>query len=283
MADSHVRGHLDHHRGEIAAPRDHELHVLHHVEHPLRGLHEVFGALLHRDATEEQDDLVLGGDGLHALRHRIEFHAVVDHVDLRGRYPVPGDAQVLGQLAHRDDLHGPVHAASFDVVDRLVHVFAGAVEFRGVDVDDQRLSGEPRDRESGGIGEPVVCVDDVEFGALRDFEAESCVGVRLADQIAAVVGRVGLPRRHGRLLRIAIGNRGPQRHRLRDHFGIAEATGLDDRLDPPVVDLVFLEDPSPGPLLFAIDGLHLEGQVYESGVAEPSPDLANDLDQSCLR
>ena len=103
---------------------------------------------------------------------RVEFDAVVDDVDLRGRDAVSGDAEVLGELAHGDDLHRPVHSASLDVVDRLVDMLARTIELGRVDVDHQRLSGELCDRQTGGVGQPVVGVDHVELGALRDFEAE---------------------------------------------------------------------------------------------------------------
>src|SRR5690606_30269310 len=96
------------------------------------------------DAAEEQHDLVLRRDLALRLWGELRIvlrHTVVDHADFFGLHAVTLGHDVLGQHADGDHTNCGVHAASLDVVDRLVDMLAGTVEFGGVDVGDQRLAG----------------------------------------------------------------------------------------------------------------------------------------------
>ena len=114
----------------ITGACNHEFHIVHFFQDTLGRLDEVLGPLLHSDTTEVQDDLVAAPNGAQANRLRIKIHSVVDHFALRGVHAVSIGADVLGEHAHGDHAHGGVHAASFNVVNRLIHVFAGTIKFR---------------------------------------------------------------------------------------------------------------------------------------------------------
>jgi len=80
-----------------------------------------------------------------------------------------------------------VHAATFDVVDPLIDVGAGAVELGGVDVDDQRDALEGGDLQAGGEGHPVVGVHDVEGFVTRNLGGERGVPLDLGKKVTRVL------------------------------------------------------------------------------------------------
>ena len=117
------------------------------------------------EASEEQDDFfirlwmecspskpgaIAGIDG------------VVDDFDFAGIDAVLLGELVFGQVADGDDAGGGGHALLFDFEDAGMDVDAGAVEFGGVDLHDERFAVDGGDGDGGVEGHPVVGVDDVE-------------------------------------------------------------------------------------------------------------------------
>jgi hypothetical protein len=98
-------------------------------------------------------------------------------------------------MADGDDLDRAVHAAALDVVDALIDVQAGAIEFGRVHVDDQRHAFDAGDGQAGGEGHPVVGVDDVEGFVARDLGGEGGVALDFGEQIAGVIRPAGRRRR----------------------------------------------------------------------------------------
>ena len=93
-------------------------------------MHKVLGSLLHGDAAEVQNDLVTAANRADARRFGVKINAVVDHFALGWVHAVTVRADVFGEHAHCDNAHRSVHSAAFDVVDGLVDVLAGTIEFR---------------------------------------------------------------------------------------------------------------------------------------------------------
>ena len=121
---------LDHRLRLITGACNHEFHIVHFFQDTLGCLHEVLGTLLHGDATEVQDDLVAAPNGAQANRLRIKIHSVVDHFTLGRVHAVSIGADIFGEHAHGDHPHCGVHSTSFNVVNRLIHMFAGTIKFR---------------------------------------------------------------------------------------------------------------------------------------------------------
>ena len=130
VPNTQFRSKLDHRLRLITGACNHEFHIVHFFQDTLGRLDEVLGTLLHGDTTEVQNDLVAAPNGAQANRLRIKIHSVVDHFALGGVHAVSISADVLGEHAHGDHAHGGVHSASFNVVNRLIHVFAGTIKFR---------------------------------------------------------------------------------------------------------------------------------------------------------
>ena len=183
-------GHLDGAADHVAGAGHDELDVVHDLEDFLGGGEEIFGAFLHGDAAEEEDDLFVLVNLVFLFVERavaVGLDGVVDDFDLVGIDAVVVGDDVLGEVADGDDLDGGVHAAAFDVVDAGVDVRAGAVEFGGVDVNDQGLALEGGDGHAGGEGHPVVGVDDVEGFVARDFGGEGGVALDFVEEVSAVM------------------------------------------------------------------------------------------------
>ena len=90
---------------------------------------------------------------------------------------------------------GAVHAAAFDVVDALIDVQAGAVEFGAVNVNDQRHAFEAGDGQAGGERHPIVGVNDVEGFAAGDFGGQRGVALDLGEHVAGIRGNAPRSRR----------------------------------------------------------------------------------------
>ena len=220
VPDAELGGKLDHRLRLVAAAGHHELDVLVLLQDALGGVHEVLRALLQRDAAEVEDDLVAPADGADAHGLGVEVDAVVDHFALGNRHGVAVGADVPGQHADRDHLDGGVHAAALDVVDGLVDVLAGTVEFRAVDMHHERLAGDARERDAGGVGEPVVRVDHVEIAVAAAFHHEARVGLALREEVARVVRHAGAAReRHACAAAVGFGHRGADGAHHLHHLG----------------------------------------------------------------
>ena len=231
VPDAELGGKLDHRLRLVAAAGHHELDVLVLLQDALGGVHEVLRPLLQRDAAEVEDDLVALADGADAHGLRVEVDAVVDHFALGNGHRVAVRADVPGQHADRDHLDGGVHAAALDVVDGLVDVLAGTVEFRAVDVHHERLAGDARERDAGGVGEPVVRVDHVEVAVAAAFHHEARVRLALREEVARVVGHAGAAgKRHACAAAVRFGDgradRAHHLHHLRHGRRIVGAVAL---------------------------------------------------------
>src|SRR4051812_9095707 len=173
VTDAHGGGHLDGSADHVAGAGHDELDVVHDLEDLLGGGEEVLGALLHGDAAEEQDDLLVLVDLVFLLVvGAVGLDGVVDDLDLAGVDAVVVGALVFGQVTDCDYFNRAVHAAAFDVVDPLVDVGAGAVELGGVDVDDQGDALEGGYLQAGGEGHPVMGVHHVEGFVTRNLGGE---------------------------------------------------------------------------------------------------------------
>ena len=84
------------------------------------------------------------------------------------------------------DAVGVVHSVFFNAIDRWVHLSAGAVEVCGVDVDDQWFSADVLCVDSGGVGEPVVSVDDVKLLLACDDACHDGVVVAFILQVLGI-------------------------------------------------------------------------------------------------
>ena len=96
------------------------------------------------------------------------------------------DDDISGEVA--DCAHGVCghHALFLHAIYNVVVVFAGTVEFGGVDMYHQRLARGTFGRDAGTIGQPVVCMYDVKFLISGDFCRDLGVLVHLLHQILAV-------------------------------------------------------------------------------------------------
>ena len=81
---------------------------------------------------------------------------------------------------------GVVHAVLLYGEHRGVHVAARAVVVGGVHVDYQGLAGDLLGMDAGGVGEPVVRVDDVEVNGARYHTGHDGVVVDFLQQVVGV-------------------------------------------------------------------------------------------------
>ena len=91
----------------------------------------------------------------------MEEGAVVHHGNLFRGYAVAFHGDLLGALAHGDDVVGGLETVPLDVVDLVIPVIAAAVKFRGVQMSDEGQTAQAAGRHGGGVGHPVVGMDDV--------------------------------------------------------------------------------------------------------------------------
>ena len=91
----------------------------------------------------------------------MQERAVVHHGNFFRGHAVAFHGHLLGALAHRDDMVGGLETVALDVVDLVIAVIAAAVKFRGVQMRDEGQSAQAAGGHGGGIGHPVVGVDDV--------------------------------------------------------------------------------------------------------------------------
>ena len=96
------------------------------------------------------------------------------------------DDGLTGELAHTHDTVGPVHTVLLDGVDGGVHLAAAAVEVGGMHVDAHRFAAHLLGVDAGGIGEPVVGVDDVEVEGACHLSCDDGVVVDFLVQVAGI-------------------------------------------------------------------------------------------------
>ena len=157
-------------------------------------------------------------------------------------------------------------------------------------MDDQRLAGEPRDREPRGVGQPVVGVDHVEVGALGDLETEARVRLRLGDHVAAVVAALGIPGGHRRRL---LGWQLRQGAFECGHIGlrldVLQTAGAKQDLESPLIEEPLLQKPPKQwilGMLTLVVRARLHRKIDEIDVLEDASDaidgLLHDLDVGLL-
>ena len=72
------------------------------------------------------------------------------------------DYRLARQLAHAHDTVRMVHAVLFDAVDCGIHISATPVEVRGMHMNHQRFPADLLGMDARRIGQPIVCMNDVE-------------------------------------------------------------------------------------------------------------------------
>ena len=191
VPDAHLGGQLDRPANHVAAAGHDEAYVVHDFEHLLGRGQEVLRPLLHRDPSEEQDDLLVTADGRHrsVVAAAVGVDAVVDHLDLVGIDVVARGQNVLGQIADRDDAGRGVESGPLDVVDALMDVLAAAVKLGGVNVYYERLARQLGHGHPRRVGHPVVCVDHFERFVASEHRGQAGVVLNFAEHVAAVLAR----------------------------------------------------------------------------------------------
>ena len=178
---------LDHPNRHIAGARDHELDLVVFLQHPLGGLDEILGPLLHRDPPKEEDDLFIALDGRTTLGLGLVLgDAVVHDIDFVVGHPVLAVYDRLGQSRDSDHAVRAVEPSSLDVVHTLIDVLSGAVELRGVDMAHQRFAGDLLEQQPRWVGQPVVGVDHIEPLGQTQRRDQAGVALGIAEKVAAV-------------------------------------------------------------------------------------------------
>lgn len=184
-------------------------HVVHHVsrsghaetdvvcaaQNECGGFHEILGAFLHGDASQESHHLFVvvlfcasfvyyflnfGGQRIDGIVHRDTFRRIL---------VIVVDDGLAGQLTDTHDAVCMVHSVFFDAVYGWVHISAATVEIRCMDVDDKRLSRYILGVYPCWIGEPVVGMDDLVFLLTCYDTGHNGVVVDLFVQIVGITAR----------------------------------------------------------------------------------------------
>ena len=178
--------HLVHH---IARAGHHEAYTVGLLQHARCGLHEILWTFLHCDAAEESNDFLFAWRLVVGVQVFQRFHCVVYRADL-GRV----DAVFLNhgaacEVADTYDVVRLFHTAFLDGENRGVDVTAGAVEVGGMYVDNQRLAGDVFGKHTGGVGQPVVRVDDIKIQGMSQHARYSLVVANLFDEVVGIAPR----------------------------------------------------------------------------------------------
>lgn len=108
------------------------------------------------------------------------------HLNLFRGDAVAAEENVPREAGDGEDPVRRMNAGTLQIVNRLMHVLATAIEFRRVHVDDERLAEASRDGLARAEGHPVVGMHDVELLSRRHPDAASGVGLGPPQQLAAI-------------------------------------------------------------------------------------------------
>ena len=148
----------DHRIHHVAATSHDEADVLCALQDLRCGFDEVLTALLHRDTSEEGDDLVADTSAVGECEDRgCQWRDRIVHGrDLGWILVILLDDGTAGEIADGDDVVSVVHPVHLDTEYRGVHIATTAVEVRGVDVYDEGLTGDLLGMDPRWISQPVV-------------------------------------------------------------------------------------------------------------------------------
>ena len=79
-----------------------------------------------------------------------------------------------------------VHSALFDSIDSGIDIASATVEISSVDVDDQRFARYMLGKDSRGVGQPIVGVDNIEIKAISKHRRHCLVVANLFDEIIGI-------------------------------------------------------------------------------------------------
>ncbi len=176
--------HLLHH---VAAAGHHKLHVVHLVQHLRCSLDEIFRTLLHGDAPEEGDHLVVLWRNLYVEQLVAQrLNGIVHGGDLGRVDAILVDHCIAGEVAHRDDVVGVKETVTLDIEHGGVYVTAAAVEIGGMDMEHKWLAGDLLGMDAGRICKPVVRVDHVTLHGSRDHARHNRIIIDFLKQIVGI-------------------------------------------------------------------------------------------------
>ena len=118
-------------------------------------------------------------------------HGVVHYGNLALRNFVHAHDEILGEVADAHDPVGRGHPLPLDVGDHGIHVLAAAVGFGGVHMHHERFAADALGHDAGGIGHPVVAVDNIEVLPPGEHLGREAVAVDLTQQILPVAAVQG--------------------------------------------------------------------------------------------
>ena len=159
----------------IAVAGHHKLHAVHDIQHALGRADEILRTLLHGNSPEIKHNFITTLDGLHANAAWIKVHTVIHNIYFVGVHAVAVHNQVAREHAHGDHANRAVHAATFNVVQRLIHMFARAVKLRAVHMHNKRLASSARNGKTCRIRQPIMRVDHIKGNATRGLQTEARV------------------------------------------------------------------------------------------------------------
>ena len=130
---------------------------------------EIFRPLLHGNTPQESHDFLLAFRVRFPLVHNLlkllcqRIHGIVHSKTLCRILMIMIDYRLARQLAHAHDTVRVVHTVLFDTVDRGIHISTTPVEVRGMHMNHQWLPADLLGMDTRRIGQPIVCMNDVEL------------------------------------------------------------------------------------------------------------------------
>ena len=161
--------HLNHGVHHIAAPGKAKTYVVCTVQHSLGRFDEIFRPFLHGNTPQESHDFLLAFRVRFPLVHNLlkllcqRIHGIVHGKTLCRILMIVVNHRLARQLAHAHDTVRVVHTVLFDTVDRGIHISTTPVEVRGMHMNHQWLPADLLGMDTRRIGQPIVCMNDVEL------------------------------------------------------------------------------------------------------------------------
>ena len=87
---------------------------------------------------------------------------------LFGRDPVPLNYNLAGEVADSDNPVSCFHPVAFYIIHNLVYIFAGTIEFGGMNMDNKRFPANFFCSNTRGIGKPVMSMDHIILEIISD-------------------------------------------------------------------------------------------------------------------
>ena len=94
-------------------------------------------------------------------------------------------------MGDRDNPLSSLHSLSLNIVDFLIDVLARTVKLGGMDVHDQGFFGGFGQSDSGGVGHPVMGMNDVEGVLFCKKSNQAGIASDFCEHVAMVMGRRG--------------------------------------------------------------------------------------------